>query len=55
MTGLLADLARHDFLRNALLAGLLTSVACGIVGSLVGWWFNQKPREKKEKEPEKKE
>ena len=34
MTGLLADLAQHDFLRNALLAGLLTSVACGIVGSL---------------------
>ena len=29
------DLLHYDFMRNALLAGLLVSVACGIVGSLV--------------------
>jgi zinc transport system permease protein len=31
----LAALREHDFLRNALLSGLLVSVACGIVGSYV--------------------
>jgi zinc transport system permease protein len=29
------DLLHYDFMRNALLAGLLVSIACGIVGSLV--------------------
>jgi zinc transport system permease protein len=29
------DLLHYDFMRNALLAGLLVSVACGIVGALV--------------------
>ena len=29
------ELLHYDFMRNALLAGLLVSVACGIVGSLV--------------------
>ncbi|HUI93277.1 MAG TPA: metal ABC transporter permease [Chitinivibrionales bacterium] len=29
------DLLHYDFMRNALLAGLLVSVACGVVGSLV--------------------
>jgi len=31
----LQDLARYDFLQRALLAGLLSSVACGVVGSYV--------------------
>jgi zinc transport system permease protein len=31
----LAALREHEFLRNALLSGLLVSVACGIVGSYV--------------------
>jgi zinc transport system permease protein len=35
MGGLLADLAEHAFLRNALIGGLLASVACGVVGSYV--------------------
>ncbi len=34
MSGILADLAQHGFLRNALLGGILTSVVCGVVGSL---------------------
>jgi zinc transport system permease protein len=29
------DLLHYDFMRNALLAGFLVSIACGIVGSLV--------------------
>lgn len=31
----MTDLLAYDFLRNALLAGLLASVACGIIGTLV--------------------
>ena len=33
--GFFSDLAQFDFLRNALLAGLLASVACGVIGSFV--------------------
>ena len=29
------DLLHYDFMRNALLAGVLVSIACGVVGSLV--------------------
>lgn len=35
MSEFLSALAEHDFLRNALIAGLLASVACGVVGSYV--------------------
>jgi len=35
MTEFLTAVASHEFMRNALLAGLMASVACGIVGSLV--------------------
>jgi zinc transport system permease protein len=35
MNGFFADLLAFDFLRNALIAGLLISVACGLVGTLV--------------------
>ena len=31
----LEALARHDFLQNALLAGVLASIGCGIVGTYV--------------------
>ena len=29
------DIFQHELMRNALLAGLLTTIACGIIGSLV--------------------
>ena len=29
------DILHYDFIRNALLAGILVSIACGIVGTLV--------------------
>ncbi len=35
MNAFLHDLARHAFLQHALLAGLLASVACGVVGTYV--------------------
>lgn len=35
MSEFLSALAQHEFLRNALAAGLLASVACGVVGSYV--------------------
>jgi len=35
MDGFLQALARHDFLQNALLAGILASIGCGIVGTYV--------------------
>lgn len=35
MTGYFADLPHYAFLQNALLTGVLTSVACGIVGTYV--------------------
>ncbi|MBU2502158.1 MAG: metal ABC transporter permease [bacterium] len=35
MTGFITALAEHAFLRQAVLAGLLASVACGIVGTYV--------------------
>ncbi len=35
MTEFVSALAEHAFLRNALLAGLLASIACGVVGSYV--------------------
>lgn len=35
MSEFLSALAEHGFLRNALIAGLLASVACGVVGSYV--------------------
>jgi len=35
MQDFLAALAAHDFLRNALIAGLLASLGCGLIGPLV--------------------
>ncbi len=35
MSGFLSDLLAHEFLRNALWASLLASVACGAIGSFV--------------------
>lgn len=35
MSGFLAAIAEHAFMRNALLTGLLVSVACGVVGTYV--------------------
>ena len=35
MSLFLTELARHSFLQHALLAGLLASVACGVIGSYV--------------------
>jgi zinc transport system permease protein len=32
---IMIDILHYDFMRNALLAGLLVSIACGVVGSLV--------------------
>ena len=32
------ELLQFDFMRNALLAGVLVSIACGIIGTFVGVW-----------------
>ena len=31
----MAEILSYDFMRNALLGGLLVSIVCGVVGSLV--------------------
>ena len=35
MSGFFDAVAAHSFLRNALIAGLLASIACGVIGTYV--------------------
>lgn len=35
MNDFIAAIAEHAFLRNALITGLLASIACGVVGTYV--------------------